>query len=64
MLAVVTAEMMTVSRYTPPASGKNSCSPANAPATAFPVSPGAAMPPVDGCSKQDYAVLIVIGVAQ
>ena len=51
-------------RYTPPASGKNSCSPANAPATAFPVSPGAAMPPVDGCSKQDYAVLIVIGVAQ
>jgi hypothetical protein len=21
------------------------------------------MPPVDGCNKQDYAVLIVIGVA-
>jgi hypothetical protein len=32
--------------------------------TAFPVSPGASMPSVDGCNKQDYAVLIVIGVAQ
>jgi hypothetical protein len=50
-------------RYTPPAAGNNSCSPANARTTAFPVSPGAAMPPVDGCNKQDYAVLIVIGVA-
>ena len=51
-------------RYTPPATGANSCSPANARTTAFPVTPGAAMPPVDGCNKQDYAVLIVIGVAQ
>ena len=50
-------------RYTPPAPGKNSCSPANARQAAFPVSPGATMPPVDGCSKQDYAVLIVLGVA-
>jgi hypothetical protein len=24
--------------------------------------PGGAMPPVEGCTKQDYAVLIVIGV--
>ena len=48
-------------RYTPVTS--NSCSPAKAPKTAFPVAPGALMPPVEGCNKQDYAVLIVIGVA-
>ena len=45
-----------------PAAGEGSCSPANAPKTAFPVAPGGAMPPVEGCRKQDYAVLIVIGV--
>ena len=49
-------------RYTPGA-GKNACSPANANRTGFPVTPGAEMPAVDGCSKQDYAVLIVIGMA-
>ncbi|MDF0673283.1 MAG: hypothetical protein P0120_02915 [Nitrospira sp.] len=48
-------------RYTP-ATGGNSCSPANAKQTAFPVAPGGTMPPVKGCTKQDYAVLIVIGV--
>jgi hypothetical protein len=48
-------------RYTPAAVG-GSCSPANAQKTAFPVAPGGAMPPVEGCMKQDYAVLIVIGV--
>lgn len=48
-------------RYTPTTAG-NSCSPANAKQTAFPVAPGGAMPPVEGCAKQDYAVLIVIGV--
>ena len=48
-------------RYTPAAVG-GSCSPANAQKTAFPVAPGGAMPPVEGCKKQDYAVLIVIGV--
>ena len=48
-------------RYTP-AAGANSCSPAKAQMTAFPVAPGAAMPPVAGCSKQDYDVLIVIGM--
>ena len=48
-------------RYTP-AAGEGSCSPATAPKTAFKVSPGAAMPPVEGCNKQDYAVLFVIGV--
>lgn len=49
-------------RYTP-ATGAGSCSPANADPGAFPVSPGASMPPVAGCDKQDYAVLIVLGVA-
>ncbi len=47
-------------RYTPAAG--SSCSPANAKQTAFPVAPGGTMPPVEGCTKQDYAVLIVIGV--
>ncbi len=50
-------------RYTQPAAGKNSCTPENAKQSNFPVAPGATMPPVAGCSKQDYAVLIVIGVA-
>ncbi len=49
-------------RYTP-ATSDNSCSPANAPMTAFPVTPGGPMPPVESCNKQDYAVLLVIGVA-
>ena len=48
-------------RYTPAMVGA-SCSPANAKQTAFPVAPGGAMPPVEGCTKQDYAVLIVIGM--
>jgi hypothetical protein len=50
-------------RYTPAVASRNSCSPANARQAAFPVSPGATMPSVEGCNKQDYAVLIVIGVA-
>lgn len=49
-------------RYTP-ASGQNSCSPAQAPRSAFRVSAGDPMPPVAGCNKQDYHVLIVIAVA-
>jgi hypothetical protein len=49
-------------RYTP-ASGEGSCSPANVQKAAFPVTPGGVMPPVEGCKKQDYAVLIVIAVA-
>ena len=48
-------------RYTP-ANGQNSCSPASAPRSAFRVAPGRPMPPVDGCNKQDYAVLIVLAV--
>jgi hypothetical protein len=47
-------------RYTPMAA--NTCSPSNAPTKDFPVNPGAAMPAVNGCQKQDYAVLIVIGL--
>lgn len=50
-------------RYTP-AGGDGSCSPANAQQAAFPVDPGAVMPAVKGCSKQDYSVLIVIGVPE
>ena len=49
-------------RYTP-ATSDNSCSPAKAQMAAFPVAPGDSMPPVESCNKQDYAVLIVIGVA-
>jgi len=48
-------------RYTP-TTANNSCSPANAQTTGFPVTPGAAMPVVKGCHKQDYAVLIVVGL--
>lgn len=48
-------------RYTP-ASGENSCSPSQAPESAFRVAPGAEMPPVAGCNKQDYAVLFIVAV--
>ena len=47
-------------RYTPLDNGTD-CSPAKAQKTAFPVTPGGPMPPVAGCHKQDYAVLLVIG---
>jgi hypothetical protein len=50
-------------RYTP-ATNDHSCSPSKALMSAFPVSPGASMPPVESCNKQDYAVLFVIGVAE
>ncbi len=49
-------------RYTPTTS-EGPCSPTNVQKAAFPVSPGGTMPPVNGCKKQDYAVLFVIGVA-
>src|SRR4029077_9774799 len=39
-------------RYSP-AAGANSCSPETAQQSAFPVAPGATMPPVEGCNKQD-----------
>ena len=40
----------------------NGGSPLNARKEDFPVTPGALMPEVDGCKKQDYAVLFVTGV--
>lgn len=49
-------------RYTPTA-GVTSCSPANAPMAAFKVTPGAPMPLVEGCIKQDFAVLFIIAEA-
>ncbi len=50
-------------RYTP-AKGNTLCSPSKASMGDFPVTPGAEMPPVEDCNKQDYAVLFVIGVAE
>jgi len=50
-------------RYTQPA-GAGSCSPASAQPAAFPVTPGALMPAVGNCHKQDYSVLIVTGMAE
>ncbi len=49
-------------RYTPATSGR-ACGPDTADRTAFPVAPGASMPAIEGCNKQDYAVLFVIGMA-
>ena len=46
--------------YTPKTA--NSCSPEHADQENFPVFPGAEMPPVGGCNKQDYQVLIVVGM--
>jgi hypothetical protein len=48
-------------RYVP---NKGQGSPATAKPSDFPVMPGAAMPEVEGCDKQDYAVLFVIGKEQ
>ena len=50
-------------RYTP-TRGNNLCSPSKASMRDFPVTPGAEMPPVEDCNKQDYAVLFVIGIAE
>ncbi|OED38616.1 hypothetical protein AB833_18980 [Chromatiales bacterium (ex Bugula neritina AB1)] len=49
-------------RYTPAVDGQT-CSPENANQALFKVAPGSVMPLVSGCSKQDYSVLIVVGVA-
>ena len=48
-------------RYTP-ATSDSLCSPSSVRTTGFPVTPGAAMPVVNGCHKQDYSVLIVVGL--
>jgi len=47
--------------YTAPGSGQ-ACTPDMTPTEVFPMVPGRAMPEVDGCSKRDYQVLIVIGM--
>lgn len=47
-------------RYTSANGG--SCSPGAVDQKDFPVAPGGMMPPVDGCNKQDYSVLFIIGV--
>ena len=49
-------------RYTP--STENSCTPQHAEQANFPVQSGAAMPPVGGCNKRDYQVLIVVGMVE
>ncbi|MBS0155983.1 MAG: hypothetical protein JSS38_15410 [Nitrospira sp.] len=46
--------------YTPAAG--ESCALAHTKQTAFPGAPEGAMPQVEDCTKQDYALLIVIGV--
>jgi hypothetical protein len=39
------------------------CTPERAPLPAFPVEPGASMPAIEGCQKQDYTVLFIVGRA-
>lgn len=46
-----------------PLSADADCTPDSATKGAFPVKPGHSMPAVPGCTKQDYAVLFVVGVA-
>ncbi|MFN0194465.1 MAG: hypothetical protein ACKVP5_21250 [Aestuariivirga sp.] len=48
-------------RYRPESAGAV-CTPGNAAPEQFPVKPGATMPAVKHCAKQDYHVLLVIGV--
>ena len=47
-------------RYTPEGDS-GTCSPANANRDAFPLKPGEAPPPVLGCNRDQYSVLIVFG---
>ena len=46
-----------------PVVNNDACTPGKVQQQDFPVAPGAKMPPIDGCKKQDYAVLLVVGVA-
>jgi len=48
-------------RYTPATTNK-ACSPENVRTTGFPVKPGTDMPVVNGCRRQEYQVLIVVGL--
>jgi hypothetical protein len=43
-----------------PAAGNSSCTPDKAQQSSFPVAPGGVMPAIDGCLKQDYAVLFIV----
>jgi hypothetical protein len=43
------------------AAAGEACTPDKTPTDVFPMDPGRAMPMVEGCEKQDYQVLIVIG---
>ena len=47
-------------RYTPE-NGLGTCSPVNASLEAFPLKPSEDPPPVEGCKRKKYAVLIVFG---
>ena len=47
-------------RYTS-TNSESACSPANMSLAHFPIEPGAIMPRVEACNKQDYWVLFVIG---
>jgi hypothetical protein len=49
-------------RYTPEIDTSGSCSPVDADRSVFPLKPGEAPPPVRGCDRQNYAVLIVVGL--
>ncbi|MBX2881803.1 MAG: hypothetical protein KTR32_17785 [Granulosicoccus sp.] len=48
-------------RYTH-ASDANACTPANADRSVFKIPPDTEMPAIKGCNKQDYSVLIIVGV--
>jgi hypothetical protein len=65
-LADVTHLPCRAARYTSSSSPNAAavCTPSKANPRNFPVRPGAAMPAVTGCDKQDYAVIFVIGVAE
>lgn len=47
--------------YTEKETGKT-CTPDKAPISVFPMTAGTTMPAVEGCNKQDYQVLIVVGM--
>jgi hypothetical protein len=50
-------------RYRPETAGAI-CTPGNASPAPYPIAPGAKMPEVPGCTKQDYHVLIVVGLVE
>ena len=59
-LADVTHLPCRAARYTPVTTSE-ACSPARADQSQFRVPPGAEMPSVPGCAKQDFRVLFVLG---